>query len=296
MVGSFDNLARYLLPASLDVSNPLIGQNIFQSGPLLHVHFEHAADDISAFTRQDTQEPPRTLDDLLTLARLLRSRWERRRFLARCSSDWFAEGAAGLSILRTLRGAVLVTRRGLGWFLFRVRLCRRLTRSVLLLRRLRRFALVFNGRQVWSGFNGAVTLRISIRDRGSWRRGCDKESIGVIADAGLLPRKSAKCHAAEDNSQRPYIRGPRVILLFVVHLWCQVGVGSNNTCSTNKLATLIQRQIPVENLPEARTMSFSKGYRKTTALPKSISFMMPCSLTTTLSNFKSRWASPMPCR
>lgn len=69
MVASFDNLACDLLPASLDVAYPLIGQNLFQSGPLLHIHFEHAANDISAFARQDTQEPPRTLDDLLTLAR-----------------------------------------------------------------------------------------------------------------------------------------------------------------------------------------------------------------------------------
>lgn len=47
-------------------------------------------------------------------------------------------------------------------------------------------------------------------------------------------------------------------------------------------------------IPDAGTMSFSKGYLKTTALPKSINFMIPCSLTTTLSNFKSRCAKPTP--
>lgn len=48
-----------------------------------------------------------------------------------------------------------------------------------------------------------------------------------------------------------------------------------------------------EDIPDAGTMPFSKGYLKTCALPKSMIFMMPCSLTTTLSSLRSRCASPM---
>jgi len=70
--------------------------------------------------------------------------------------------------------------------------------------------------------------------------------------------------------------------------------GSDPTIPNQELASRSTSQ--GSNLPDARTISFSNGYRNTVALPKSISFMMPCSLTTTLSSFKSRCAKPMLCK
>lgn len=70
--------------------------------------------------------------------------------------------------------------------------------------------------------------------------------------------------------------------------------GSEPTIPGN--GQLVLAETDVQNLPDARTISFSKGYLNTVALPKSINFMIPFSLTTTLSNFRSRCANPIECR
>lgn len=170
-------------------------------------------------------------------------------------------------------------------------------RPLLGVNNLRGFLFVSRRLEIRRRFDDSVTLGVCIRNwcAGSGRG--DEESVRVIADTGLLPGKSAQGHAAEDDGQRPDVRGAGIIFLFIVHLWSQIGIRADDTCHALEGASPNHPcRSAGRDLPEAGTMSFSKGYRKTTALPKSISFMMPCSLTTTLSNFRSRWAKPIPCK
>lgn len=162
-----------------------------------------------------------------------------------------------------------------------------------------RRGLFFVGRrlEIRRRFNDSVTFGVCIRNRcagGGWG---DKKSVRVVADTGLLPGESAQGHATEDDGQRPDVSGAGIVFLFIVHLRSQIRIRADDSCHALEGGSPIWHcQSAERDLPEAGTMSFSKGYRKTTALPKSISFMMPCSLTTTLSNFRSRWARPIPCK
>lgn len=59
----------FFLPARSNVHNPLIGQDLMESGSLFRIYLEHPSDNISAFTWQNAQQPPWSLNDFLTLPR-----------------------------------------------------------------------------------------------------------------------------------------------------------------------------------------------------------------------------------
>lgn len=67
-----DHFASDLLLACFDVSNPFVSQHIVQGRTVLHIDFEHAADDIAAFAGEESKKPPRPLDHFLALSSRLR--------------------------------------------------------------------------------------------------------------------------------------------------------------------------------------------------------------------------------
>lgn len=66
-----------LLRADLAINNPFIFENFIQGRTLVGVNFQHPADDVSAFPRQQPQKPPWPLDHswLLLFVPILRGGW-----------------------------------------------------------------------------------------------------------------------------------------------------------------------------------------------------------------------------
>ena len=71
MTWGLDDGPRHFLLASVDVLDPLIGQDIVETGTVLDPHGKHPADDIATFARQEPEQTPGSFDDLLALARRL---------------------------------------------------------------------------------------------------------------------------------------------------------------------------------------------------------------------------------
>ena len=53
MIGCAGNFARFSLLTFFDVLDPFVIQDFIESGPTVHVHFEHPADNIPAFAREN---------------------------------------------------------------------------------------------------------------------------------------------------------------------------------------------------------------------------------------------------
>lgn len=68
MIRGIENLSRCLLFASLNVLYPIVTQDFIKASSLFYADSEHAANDISAFPRQNTEQTPRALDDFLTVS------------------------------------------------------------------------------------------------------------------------------------------------------------------------------------------------------------------------------------
>lgn len=63
VVGRFYNRPGLVLPAGADAGDPIIREDLLQSGPLPVVHFEHPTDNVSGLSREDSQQAPWSLDD-----------------------------------------------------------------------------------------------------------------------------------------------------------------------------------------------------------------------------------------
>lgn len=135
-----------------------------------------------------------------------------RGLVGRCTFLWtlrrtilFSSGRPGLS--STLRGLLTsISLHGL------------IDGPLLGVNNLRGLLFVSRRLEVRRRFNDSVTFGVCIRNwcAGSGRG--DEESVRVVADTGLLPGKSAQGHAAEDDGQRPDVRGAWIVFLFIVHL------------------------------------------------------------------------------
>lgn len=99
MTGVVDNLARVVLLACMDVSNPVITHDLVQCCSLVGVGLEHTANDVSAFPRQDAEKTPWSLDDFLALPGRLRGGLNGWCLFARCARRTFMGGSAGLASL-----------------------------------------------------------------------------------------------------------------------------------------------------------------------------------------------------
>lgn len=86
------------------------------------------------------------------------------------------------------------------------------------------FLFVGGSRKVGVRLRSGVRPWSGIRDRGAGRRSGNEQAIGVVRGARLLPREAAQGHAAEDDRQRPNIRGTGVIFLLVIYLGSEVWV------------------------------------------------------------------------
>lgn len=115
-----------------------------------------------------------------------------------------------------------------------------------------------------------------------------EQFVGYITCSRCLPWKSTQAHTAVDDGQRPNVDRARVIPTVVVDFRREVWIRPDDTCSTLALFHFARYYIPV-----ALTTSSSNGYLNTTALPKSMIFIIPCSLITTLSSLRSRCAKPI---
>lgn len=53
MIGCAGDFARLSLLTFFDVLDPFVIQDFIESGPTVHAHFEHPANDIPAFAREN---------------------------------------------------------------------------------------------------------------------------------------------------------------------------------------------------------------------------------------------------
>lgn len=67
MVFGCDDTASVVLPTVQDALDPIVGHDFIKSGTFLRVDLEHATDDISRFSREDSQQTPWSFDDFLAL-------------------------------------------------------------------------------------------------------------------------------------------------------------------------------------------------------------------------------------
>lgn len=203
-----DHFSRHLLLACFDVSSPIVCQYIIKCRSVLHSHLQHAADDVSALTGKKPEQPPRPLDDFLALAaRLSRSRRKRRCLFAGSPRGFVLAVLAGCLFI-TIFITVVVAGRLLLLILWRILwrlvffrhwLDRRPRRSLHefggiladVRRMVRPFIIIGSSGQIWRRLDRPMPPRICVRYRcaGCWCR--NKESIRIVGDTRLFPRKPA---------------------------------------------------------------------------------------------------------
>lgn len=264
--GHVDNLPIIFLETCRDAAHPVVRHYFVERRAIIGVDFQHAANDISTFPRQDAEKPPWALDHFLSLAGLLSGPWKWRGvFAGRALGLSVATGVAGLLLSAIGRLVVLLTLVGGGFcgamgrlILFRSRWLGQFRDIGLLCRMLEMLRkLMGGGREIRRRFR--PRLMTGIRDRSARSRRSNKQPIGIVSSPWLLPRKAAQGHAAEDDSQRPNIRRARVVFLLVINLGSEIRIRTDNAfCVIHGLARtpLCQKK---QNQPEAGTISFSKG-------------------------------------
>lgn len=68
MIWSVHDLARFFLSADFAGTYPFVREDFFECSSFAWIDLEHAADYLSGFSREETEELPWSLDDLLPLA------------------------------------------------------------------------------------------------------------------------------------------------------------------------------------------------------------------------------------
>ena len=81
------------------------------------------------------------------------------------------------------------------------------------------------GRLSGGGFGLRVHTRYTAFFFGGLR---DEETVRVVRDSGRFPREAPEGHAAEDDGERPNIRGLRVVFWLIIDFWCKVWIRAND--------------------------------------------------------------------